>query len=144
MIEYFRYRKELHRLNKGLAKLMSEYDETEDGYKGGNDQGHLSYLAQGLHEYEQWIELYKTNYLKSKADQLLLPMPNTQDKTMYKRFDFGDEDGPKHILTTEGIYHLKKLIREEKKAKREIVVFWFGITTGLIGAIIGLVSVLKT
>ena len=144
MIEYFRYRKELHRLNKVLAKLMSEYDETKNSYKGENDHGHLSYLAQGLHEYEQWIELYKTNYLKSKADQLLLPMPDTQDKTMYKMFNFDDEEDPKHILTTKGIYHLKKSIREENKAKREIVGFWFGITTGLIGAAIGLVSVLKT
>ena len=143
MIEYFKYRKELRRLNKELSKLSCEYDQVGDSYKGKNDHGHLSYLVQHHHEFNQWIEFYKTNYLKSKADRLLLPMPDNQDKTMYEEFDFGDEDGPKQIQTTKGIYHLKTLIREEQKSKREIVGFWFTISTGLIGAIIGLVSILK-
>ncbi len=143
MIEYFKYGMELRKLSKERDKLSTEYDQIEESYKGEDDQGHLSSLAQQHYEFDRWVELYKTNYLKSKADSLLVPMPDIQDKIMYETFEFDDLEGPKHILTTKGIYHLKSLIREEQKSKREVIGFWFTISTGLIGAIIGLVSVLK-
>lgn len=143
MIEYLKYTKELRRLNKELNKLSHNYDQTEESYKGEDDQGHLSSLSQELDEFNQWIEFYKTNYLKSKADKLFVPMPDTQDASMYSNYDFDDLKGSRKILTTKGIHYLNTLIREEQKAKREIIGFWFTITTGLIGAIIGLVSVLK-
>ncbi len=144
MTEYLIYRLELSKLNKTLTQLLKETESVEACYKsGGNDQGHISHMHHKCHELEQWIEFYKTNYFKKKADKLLIPMPSLQDATMYEEFDFGDEDGPKKILTENGIYHVRELIRNEQKAQREVVSFWFAIITGLIGATIALISVIK-
>lgn len=144
MIEYLSYRRQLARLNKSLNKLLQEAESVEASYKlGEDDQGHISYMQQKCHELEQWIEFYKTCYFKRKADKLLIPMPSPQDTTMYEEFDFCDENGPEKILTEKGIYHVRELIRNEQKARRDVVSFWFGVFTGLIGAVIGLVSVLK-
>lgn len=144
MIEYLSYRYQLARLNKSLSKLLQEAELVEAGYKPGeDDRGHISYIHQRCHELEQWIEFHKTCYFKKKADKLLVPMPSPKDTAMYEEFDFGDENGPEKILTEKGIYHVRELIRHEQKARRDVVSFWFGVVTGLIGAVIGLVSVLK-
>ena len=143
MFEYLRYVKELKRLSKERDKLSENFADFEERYKGENDQGHLSYLGHELYELDCWIEYYKTAYLKSKADKLLVPMPDDKDTEMYKSYDFDDEQGAKKILTTKGMHKLHVILREENKARREVVAFWFTIITGLIGATIGLVSVLK-
>lgn len=143
MIDYLKYILELRRLKKESEKLSREFDEVAEGYNGQDDQGHLSYLANNQLELDYWIEYQKTAYFKKKADKLLLPMPDISDQTMYMKYDFGDEDGPLNILTTAGIYKIRSMIREERKAKREVIAFWFTILTGLIGATIGLISVAK-
>ena len=100
-------------------------------------------MAHQLYELDCWIEYYKTAYLKSKADKFLVPMPDDKDTEMYNSYDFDDELGAKNILTTKGMHKLRVMLREEYKARREVVAFWFTIITSLIGATIGLVSVLK-
>lgn len=145
MIEYIIYRLELARLNTALAKLLEQTRSVETSYKSGeDDQGHIDQMYHRCHKLEQWIEFHKTNYFKKKADKLLIPMPSSQDATMYDDFDFDDGDGPKKILTESGIYQIRELIRNEHKARREAVSFWFAIITGLIGAAIALISVMKS
>lgn len=143
MLAYLKYRKNLHSLKKEVAKLENEYVEIEKGYEGKDDQGHLSFLAYQQHDLDMWIEYRKTSYLKSKADSLLVPMPDESDALMYTSYDFGDEMGTVKILTLNGIHHLRSKIRDEKKSKREVIAFYFTLCTGLIGAVIGLVSLLK-
>lgn len=143
MFEYLRYVNELKRLSKERDKLSENYADLEERYKGENDQGHLSFLGHELYELDCWIEYHKTVFLKSKADKLLVPMPDDKDTEMYKSYGFDDEQGAKKILTTKGMHKLRVMLREESKARREVVAFWFTIITGLIGATIGLVSVLK-
>ncbi|PKH61687.1 hypothetical protein CXF83_08520 [Shewanella sp. Choline-02u-19] len=144
MFAYIKYRKELHFLKKRLAKLEQGYVEVEKSYDGKDDQGHLSHLASQQHDLDMWIEYRKTSYFKNKADSLLIPMPSETDTSMYTNHDFGDKSGDVKILTLNGIHYLSTKIREEQKATREVIAFYFTIFTGLIGATIGLVSVLKT
>ncbi len=143
MIDYLKYIAILSRLKKESLRLSKEYDNVENSYGGEEDHGHLSFLAQKQQELDCWIEYHKTAYLKAKADKLLVPMPDIKDHEMYFSYDFGGEEGSLDILTEKGIYSLRNLIREECKARREVAAFWFTITTGLIGAAIGLVSVVK-
>lgn len=143
MFEYLRYVKELQRLSKKRDKLSENFAELEKSYKGEDDQGHLSFLGHEVYELDCWIEYYKTTYLKSKADKLLVPMPDANDAEMNRAYNFDDEQGDKNILTTKGMHKLRVILREESKVRREVVAFWFTIITGLIGATIGLVSVLK-
>ncbi|GGP72813.1 hypothetical protein GCM10009347_41810 [Shewanella algicola] len=143
MFEYLIYVKELKRLSKERHKLSEKFAELEKSYKGEDDHGHLSFLGHEQYELDCWIEYYKTTYLKSKADKLLVPMPDAKDAEMYRSCNFDDEQGDLNILTTKGMHKLRVMLREESKARREVVAFWFTIITGLIGATIGLVSVLK-
>jgi len=142
MFEYISYRKELSKLNKQKKELEIEYSNLEKSYVGQDDQGHLSFAGYDLLEFSKSIEYRQTLYFRSISDKMLIPMPDPMEQGMYSSFDFDDENGAVKILTAKGVYHLKTKIREEKKAKREIVAFWFSICTGLIGATIGLVSVL--
>ena len=68
----------------------------------------------------------------------VLTIPDLQDESMWDKVDSYSSQ----ILTRKGIYELKKLIRNEKKEKRDIIFSWITIITGLIGALIGLVSIL--
>ncbi|EPP5349107.1 hypothetical protein [Vibrio parahaemolyticus] len=123
-------------------KSYQEFKETEKSYQGESDNGHLSFLGQELHELERCIEYRKSIYYKKEANKYLIPMPESSESGVYTTFDFGDENGEVTYLTPKGVYSLRKLIREEKKVKRDAVGFYFTICTGLIGSIIGLVSVL--
>lgn len=143
MLAYFKYRKDLHSLKKEAANLEQKYTDAEKSYNGEDDRGYLNFLGSQQIELEIWIEYRKTLYFKSKADSLLIPMPPVDDKTMYTSQDVGDAGGNVYILTLNGIHYLKNKIREEHKANREVVAFYFTLCTGLIGAVIGLVSVLK-
>jgi hypothetical protein len=142
MYAYFKYRKGLRSLNKEVAKLEQEYTDAENSYNGEDDRGHLNYLASQQMELDIWIEYRKTLYFKSKADALLIPMPPVEDATMYTSQDVG-EASDVNILTLNGIHYLKNKIREEHKAKRDVIAFYLTSCTGLIGVVIGLVSVLK-
>ncbi|EGU37403.1 hypothetical protein VIBRN418_07913 [Vibrio sp. N418] len=142
MISYLRFRFELHKLEKASQKLHQEFKATEESYQGQNDNGHLSFLGQDLQELDRWIEYRKSDFYRGEANKYLIPMPEKSEQGVYTSFDFGDENGAVTYLTSKGIYSLRKLIREEKKSKREAIGFYFTIFTGLIGSIIGLVSVL--
>jgi hypothetical protein len=142
MLAYFKYRKDLHSLNKEAARLQQEYKDAEKSYNGEDDRGHLNHLASQQIELDIWIDYRKTLYFKSTADTLLIPMPALDDTTMYTSQDVG-EDSNVNILTLNGIHYLKNKIREEHKAKRDVVAFYFTLCIGLVGAVTGLVSVLK-
>ncbi|MGO5000499.1 hypothetical protein [Oceanisphaera sp. W20_SRM_FM3] len=144
MIAYLSYRIQIAKLNKTLRKLLKEAESVEKGYKlGEDDQGHISHMYHKCDLVEHGIEFHKTSYLKKMADKLIIPMPSLHDETMYKNFDFDDDEGPTNLLTENGIYHVRELIRKEQKAQRDVIAFWFAIITGLIGSIIGLISVAK-
>ena len=143
MLAYLQYRKNLHSLKKKVATLENEYVKIKKSYEGKDDQGHLSFLAAQQDDLDMWIEYKKTSYFISKADSLLIPMPDESETLMYTTHDFGDGSGSVKILTLNEIRHLKSKIRDEQKAKREVIAFYFTLCTGLIGAVIGLVSVLK-
>ncbi len=142
MLSYIKFRYELYQLEKVSKKSYEEFKETEKSYQGQNDHGHLSFLGQEIHELDRWIEYRKSVYYRNEANKYLIPMPEKTELGLYTTFDFGDENGEVTFLTSKGIYSLRKLIREEKKAKREAVGFYFTICTGLVGSIIGLVSIL--
>lgn len=142
MFDYIRYRIHLAKLNKEFRRLLAKAESIERSYKQGeNDQGHISFAYQECFMIEKFIEYRKTCYYTALANRLGLPMPSNLDETIYMSFDFGDENGPKKILTEKGLHLVREKIRSERKARRDVVSFWFSVTTGLIGAVIGLISV---
>jgi hypothetical protein len=82
-----------------------------------------------------------SDYLISKAHRLIIPLPPDDDEKMWTIVD--DNSERKYVLTYAGINELRNAIRAELKGKIER---WLMLTSGLvgvIGAITGLVAVIK-
>jgi hypothetical protein len=82
-----------------------------------------------------------SDYLISKADRLIIPLPPDDDEKMWTIVD--DDSERKYVLTYAGINELRNAIRAERKGRIER---WLMLTSGLvgvIGAITGLVAVIK-
>ncbi len=84
-----------------------------------------------------------TSYLVSKANQNFLPTPSVSDENeMWERCNF---TGIYH-LTDKGIREVREIIRKEINERMEMHSFWvpwLGLLIGLIGAITGLIAVIK-
>ncbi len=87
-----------------------------------------------------------SRFVQEQAEKLLLPNLKFDSKSeMWERSD----DNGKWRLTRQAIADLRTAIRNEKRERLEAIRTWLGIVTGfatvltgLIGAIIGLISVL--
>ena len=144
MIELLQYKSDLRKLRIEQQKLYNKYQQARDrAKKQGFDDGELSFIGQEEQEIDNWINFRQTQYYQSVCQSLELPMPDRDNNEYYYKFNFDDDYGDRHILTTAGFHVVRNAIREEKKARREVFGFWFAVITGLIGALIGLVSVIK-
>jgi len=97
-------------------------------------------------------ELISDSILK-EAYKLHLPTPQHTEKTKWQEWTpepDEESDVTKAVLSDEGMTELRQAIRKERRERREVWEFWLktvgaivAICTGLAGALIGLVSVLK-
>ena len=78
-----------------------------------------------------------SDYLISEAYRLFIPLPDwdKQDKV-------GSGDTVKPVLTRDAINELRSAIRAEKKARVEQFLMWVPGIVGILGAAIGLASIL--
>lgn len=142
MLEWFRYRRELKSLQEHLKHLDSEatsIEVTAENYY--ETQPHISYIAQQGDETEHRIMFVQTEYFKRLCQRYALPMPDKSNEELYVKFDFDDDAGDRYLLNDKGIFEVRRLIREEKKAIREEYGFWITMIIGLVGALTGLASV---
>jgi hypothetical protein len=83
--------------------------------------------------------------LLREADELYLPRPQFDDATKWEnKEDYYGMPRPGFVLTAAAMTELRASIRKEKKERREAFEWWiklFGSLTGLVGALIGLVSI---
>lgn len=143
-MNYFRYRKELYKLNSQRDKEKKSLDKLVDKARkdGGYDAAIEVYQMESVdfHIIDDEISYLKTRHLISKAEKMSLPTPR-----------IADEDGlweqssyiGKWYLTNKGITEIRRLIRQERKENFELVSHWVTIIIGVIGAIIGLISVIN-
>ena len=69
----------------------------------------------------------------------MVPLPESKDKELWKDLYYAGG----RALTSKGFWELKKLIRQEKRERREGFVVWLAALTGIIGATTGLAAVLS-
>jgi len=144
VFEAIKYRWDLHKLEKESDKIQDDYEKLRKKKKLSGTE------LEDLRSEESsviWPVLEKIDKLKTLrfcqiANRLIVPLPESNDKELWKELHcIGGQ-----ALTDKGFWELKKLIRQEKKERREVFGFWFGIITGgvigVIGAITGLVAVL--
>jgi len=77
-----------------------------------------------------------SDYLIAEADRLLIPLPDKEDEKIWENI----ERYP--TLTQQGINEVRAEIRAERKARMELFVMWVPGVVGVLGALIGLASIL--
>ena len=81
-----------------------------------------------------------TQRLLREAENLFLPTPERSDEQMW---DKDSEYIGGGVLSPKGMTELRSAIRKERRERREICERWVVILIGLIGALTGLIAVLK-
>jgi len=87
-------------------------------------------------EYQDSVRAAHTKYLLMTASQLIVPIPSPEEKAMWEESHAGRRD-----LTELGINTVRAAVRAERKARLEMFLMWVPGVVGILGALIGLVSV---
>lgn len=141
MLEYIKYRYRLWKLRRGKSKLKLKYDSFIEEAKKDKDEreSRIAEAMAFLRLEDQNIRELHTRYLRHIAKTIMVPLPDSKDESYWERDGYSPP-----ILTEKGIYELNKSIRSEKKERREVIFSWVTIAIGLIGTLIGLISILKS
>ena len=143
MFPYLQFRKKLRKLERDQRAEEKGYDAKiaeakKRGAKGDeiadiNQEGMSFYF-----HYQDEIQRLHSDYLISQARRMFIPVPSLQDKTVWEQ-----DSADRVYLNEAGINQLRATIRAEKKARAEFVLMWVPGLVGILGALIGLASVLK-
>jgi hypothetical protein len=91
---------------------------------------------------DEYIAVRETEYWVDRAQRFLLPRP--KDEAYIKTKYFAQEvKRPFHYFDEETLTALRATVRKEQKERSENFRSWTTLTIGIIGALIGLVAVLK-
>lgn len=134
MFETIKYRCQLHKLEKESSKIQKQYAKHKDGLSGEELQRVHAEESSVIWPVLEEIDQLKTRRFCQIANRLMVPLPDRKDKELWEEQHYSRG----RVLTSKGIWELKKLIRQEKCEGREVLAAW----TGIIGAITGLVAVL--
>jgi hypothetical protein len=137
---YLRYRLALRKHAKAEKQLEEIYPPN---LSNDFNNGEFADYIRREDQVYQWKMLIQTEYFRNKADVLNVPMPDPSDKGMYDSVEWDDDPQQPKYLTDKGVRSIKAAVREEEKHRREATGYWFGIVVGIIGALTGLISILK-
>lgn len=142
----FSYRKSLSKLNSQRNRIEKSYGKQHEQAEREGDEKKkeeiLDLVLYELGEIDDDILYLEHRYLTSVAAKLLLPAPpviNEEKGGLWERSKYSG----KYHLTSEGIRRLRGDIRKERKERIELLALRISIIIGLIGALIGLVAVIK-
>jgi hypothetical protein len=144
-------RKRMRQINRELTKINREFDarikksgKTADECSG--EPWYADFMFQII-ERDAEEKTLTSNSLELEARSLWLPIPPRDDDTRWERLP---DTAQTRYLSPLGMTELRAAIRKERAEQRAVAEWWIktlgatiGILTGLIGALIGLVSVLK-
>jgi len=143
MNEYLQYRMKLRRLRKKQLEISQKLNKINTNAKTQDDYAEASSVFQDEEKITKWIEYLQTEFHRKICQNLGIPFLNLKDENLFYQYDFDDDEGERNIFTTIGLYDIKKLIRQERKEKRESFGYWATIVSGILGILIGLVSAIK-
>ena len=142
MFIFVKDRIELHKLNTKVRALEKFYWRlAKNAEKEGKSRNEIDNIYGQMREerypYELDLNLLKSKTLMKKASKYNLPLPNKDEKELWeKTFNYS-------YLTDKGRFIVNKAIRKESKERRDAVIQFITVVTGLIGVLIGLIAVLK-
>ena len=137
-------KKKLRDLRKGRQEELLAYEKSIDDErtKGEPDWDKIKELKTDMGSflyqcYDVEIDYLETQQYCSLLGKCELPLPNIEDETYWEKDAWN-----RMVLTTLGKHECRLTIRAEKKAKIETIALFVTMMTGIIGAIIGLLSVI--
>ena len=140
MFDEWRERRSLQR----EINLLEKEESTLDGLA---DQEKLAKLHIKLSGRQLRLAVIDTDRLLRKVRQLGIELPSKKDSWWWDDMDYAGPDDYRSYLTDIGKAGVSKLIREERKKNIEwwikIVVTIITALTGLVGSLIGVLSVLN-
>jgi len=155
MIDGTRYQFRLWRLQKkkrSLRALYAAHTEALEVRWRADDPGPEKRLKElqdltdlEIHEVmlvDEQISRLQTTYLLEQAERYLLPRPPFKTDTEDAAWERASLSAQHHLKDI-AIAELRAVVRREKKERGERWKSWIPLLTGLAGAIIGLISVLK-
>ena len=145
MFEGIKYHWELRKIEEECDRLEKIYAKHRKGLSGDKLEMLLAEESSEIWPVFEKIDAIKTRRFRQIANRLMVPLPESKDKELWKDLHYIGG----RALTDKGFWELKKLIRQEKREQHEVFRMWLaaltgiiGVITGLIGVIIGLVAVL--
>jgi len=88
--------------------------------------------------YDVALQAIETARIKRIARRLGVTIPDGS----YQKIESPLDGGYRYCLTDEGLADVLPRIREAARSRRQEIGYWISLLTGLIGAVIGLVTVL--
>jgi hypothetical protein len=145
-MNYLSYRLSLNKLYRKRNRIdkyyKKQYEEAKKEKNSKKREEISSYASMELNVIDDDIFYLEHRYLTSVATRLLLSIPPFVSEEKGGLWEQSQLTGKWH-LTSEGIRKLRGEIRTEKKERTDLLSRWIAIIIGLIGAITGLVAVIK-
>jgi hypothetical protein len=141
MLRYAQLRWKIWRLER---RARTEREGTEKAVERARARNASSHeIEEIIGGSSEGVLLYKirealSDYLISEAYRLFIPLPDWDEQTKG-----GSSDPAKYVLTRDAINGLRSAIRAEKKARTDRFLIWVPGVVGILGAAIGLASILK-
>lgn len=139
MFEEIKYRWELRKLDKERSRIHQSYAKHRKGLSGTKLEGLLAEESSVIWPVLEEIDCLKTRRFCQDANRLMVPLPDYKNEELWKTIRYSGG----RALTDKGFWELKKLIRQEKRERRERFVVWIAALTGISGANTGLAGVLS-
>jgi hypothetical protein len=138
VFEAIKYRWELRNLEKECNRITEPYDKRRKGLSSQELEELRFEIGSELAPVSEKINALKTSRFRQVANRLMVPLPESKDKELWEDLHYIGG----RALTDKGFWELKKLIRQEKRERREGFVVWLAALTGIIGTLTGLAAVL--
>lgn len=138
MFETIKYRWRLRKLETECSRIRGDYAKPRKGLSGTKLEQLLAEESSEVSPVLEQIDALKTARFFQIANRLMVPLPDYNNKESWEQRYYGRG----RVLTPKGFWELKKLIRQEKRERREGFVIWIAALTGIIGALTGLFAVI--
>ena len=146
MIGWAKFRWEQLKIERWMDKISRAHTEAEEKARARGataqelyDLGHEHHFEHRLAE-DEMIRLTSSYYVRL-ANRMLIPIP--EFKTEGGAWTESQQRPGLYHLTPQALHDLRATIRAERKARREEWTIWLAGFTGVIGAISGLIAIIK-
>ncbi|HEY1719482.1 MAG TPA: hypothetical protein VGH42_14475 [Verrucomicrobiae bacterium] len=145
MINYFKFKFALAKLHREKGRMIKAYHiALHEAHANHQNREQIEEITSSYRfetdMIEDEINLMISDYWISKVQRLGIFTPWSEDRTIWNETNSIPD---RRVLPQKGVSEIRSQIRAERKAQMEMWLPWITVLTGLVGALIGLLTVLK-